>query len=145
MISLSCCTILSFSLTASVVSRVTPSLPPGQPVHSWSWGGFYLSASSVLLRCSSSCRAPRLSLSVHSAHLLSACTSTLSRTTFQQPVPVLLSSLPSSFLSSRFLFLLLLFRSSVLRSVFPAWRSGISCVVHASSSSKRSLRYTARA
>lgn len=131
-------------LTASVLSCVTPSLPPGQPVPTWSWGSVYLSASSVLLCCccsSSSCRAPWLSLSVHTARPLSANTSGLSRTTSCQPVPVLLSPLPYSFLSNSLFFLL--FCYSFLWSIFPAWRSRISCVIHASSSTERSFRYTA--
>lgn len=130
-----------FSLTASVLSCVTPSLHPGQPVPAWSWGSVYLSASSVLL-CCSSCRAPWFSFSVHTAHPLSANTSGLSRTASHQPVPVLLSSFPSSFLSKRLLFLRL-FRSSVFRSIFPAWRSRISCVVYAPTSTEWNLRYTA--
>lgn len=134
----------SCPLTASRLSWVTPSLPSGQPVPTWSWWGVYLSASSVLLLCCSSCGASWLPLSVHSARPLSAATSGLSRTASYQPVPVLLCSLPSSFLSNLLLFFLLLC-SAVLRSIFPAWRSRISCVVHASSSSfsERSLRYTA--
>lgn len=129
---------MGFSLTASVLSCVTPSLHPG-PVPTWSWGSVYLSASSVLL-CCSSCRAPWFSFSVHTARPLSANTSGLSRTTSHQPVPVLLPSFPSSFLSKRILFLHLSC-SSVCRSIFPAWRSRISCVVYAST--ERSLRYTA--
>ena len=120
-------------------------------------GDACLSAYSILLLSSSSstssCRAllpsaspPRLYLSVHSACPLSASTKLLSRTTSHQPLPVLLSTLTSSFLypCRRLLLLLLLFLcSSVLRSIFPAWRARISCVVHASSSNKRILRYTA--
>lgn len=136
-------------ITASVVSCVTLSLPPGQPVPTWSWGRAYLSASSVLLLCCSSssspCRAllssspPWLSLSVHTVRSLSTIPSCLSWTTSHQPVPVLFSS----FLSD-LLLLLLFFCSSILRRVFPAWRARISCVIHASSSTGRSFRYTAR-
>lgn len=116
-----------------------PSLPPGQPVPTWSWGRVYLSASSVLHRSSSSPWASWLSLSVHTTRPLPVNASGLSRSTSHQPVPVLLSSLSCSFLSKR---LLLLFHSTVLRSIFPAWWSRISCVVHASST-EWSLRYTA--
>ena len=141
-------TVVSITCTSCplTASRLTPSLPPGQPVPTWSWWGVSLSASSVLLLrcCSSSCGASWLPLSVHSARPLSAATSGLSRTASYQPVPVLLcSSLLSNLLLLLLLFLLL--RSAVLRSIFPAWRSRISCVVHASSSSSSrwSLRYTA--
>lgn len=130
------------TVTASVLSCVTSSLPPGQPVPTWSWGSLYLSASTIPL-CSSSysyCWAPWISLSVHPTHLLSASASGLSRATSHQPVLVHLSSLPLSFPSCHLLFFLF---SSVLWCFFPARWSRISGVVHASSSTEWSLRYTA--
>lgn len=135
---------VSFSLlTASLSSHVTPSLPPGQPVPTWSWGRVCLSASPVL-RCSSSSSssgAPWLSLSLHSARLRSAHTSGLPRAASHQPVPFLLSSLSASFLSIRLLLFFL--PAFVLWGIVPARRSRISRVIHAASSTEWSLRYSA--
>ncbi|KAF7653474.1 hypothetical protein LDENG_00082370 [Lucifuga dentata] len=61
-----------------------------------------------------------------------------------QPYPqsvLLLSSFSSSFLSQR---IFLLFRSSVLRSLFPTRRAQISSIIHAASSAGRSLRASER-
>lgn len=137
---LNCCMIAFHRVfNSSLSSCVTPSLPPGQPVPTWSWGSVCLSASPVLRwsSSSSSSGAPWLSFSLHSAHPTSANVSGLSRTASQQPVPFLLCSLPSSFLPIR---ILLFFSSFVLWGIFPARRSRISCVIHAASSTEWSLR-----
>lgn len=136
---------VSFSLlTASLSSRLAPSLPPGQPVPTWSWGSVCLSASPVLRwsSSSSSSGAPWLSLSLRSAHPGSANASGLSRTASHQPVPFLLSSLSPSFLSIRIL-LFFFFPTFVLRGIVPARRSRISRIIYAASSTEWSLRYSA--
>lgn len=123
------------SLTASVVSCMNPSLPPGQPVPIWIRGGTYLSASAILFCCDLlHSSASGLSVSIHAACSLSASSSTLSWTTSYQP------SFPSSLLANCFLLLL---SSCILWSIFPTRRARISSILHAAPSTNRSLRYTA--